>query len=84
MAHCHCSMCRKFHGSAFSTFAEVKRDCFGWLIGKELLVDYVADNGTMRQFCKICGSSMTFKPADHSGNSIEIALGTLDPNSHIE
>ena len=23
MAHCHCSMCRKFHGAAFSTFAEV-------------------------------------------------------------
>ena len=64
-------------------------DDFHWLTGKELLVDYVAKNRTVRQFCKICGSSLTFKSADHSGNSIEIALGTLDsdldlqPDAHI-
>ena len=25
MGHCHCSMCRKFHGAAFATFGEAKR-----------------------------------------------------------
>ena len=80
MAHCHCSMCRKFHGASFLTFAEVKTDDFRWLKGKELLVNYVASNGTVRQFCCVCGSSMTFKSAHSTGNSIEIALGTLDSN----
>jgi len=84
MAHCHCSMCQKFHGAAFSTFAEVKIDKFHWLKGKELLVDYVASNGTVRQFCRVCGSSMTFKSAHSTENYIEIALGTLDSNLDLQ
>jgi len=89
MAHCHCSMCRKFHGAAFSTFVEVKTDDLRWLKGQELLVGYIASNGTVRQFCSVCGSSMTFNSAHSTGNSIAIALGTLDsdfdfqPDAHI-
>jgi len=86
MAHCHCSMCRKFHGAAFSTFAEVKIDNFRWLKGMGLLVDYIAGNGTVRQFCGVCGSSMTFKSAQRTGSSVEIALalGTLDSDFDLQ
>ena len=28
MGHCHCSMCRKFHGAAFATYGEAKRENF--------------------------------------------------------
>ena len=89
MGHCHCSMCRKFHGAAFATLGEAKSDKFRWTKGEELLVSYKAPNGTVRKFCKVCGSSMTFAPSNDSGELIEFALGTLDseidlrPDAHI-
>jgi len=89
MAHCHCKMCQKFHGAAFSTFAEAKLEDFRWLTGESLLVSYQADNGTVRRFCKQCGSSMTFAASNDSGKLIEFALGTLDshvsqhPDAHV-
>ena len=89
MAHCHCKMCRKFHGAAFSTFGEAKREDFRWLAGEDLLATFVADNGSKRQFCKVCGSSLTFAVANDAGESVEFTLGTLDskiderPDAHI-
>lgn len=80
MAHCHCSMCRKFHGSAFATYGEVKSSDFRWLQGEYDLEAYTADNGTTRRFCRICGSSMTFSSSNYPGDIVEIALGTLDSN----
>ena len=89
MAHCHCSMCRKFHGSAFATFGEVKASNFHWIEGKELLKTYLAPNGTKRKFCGKCGSSLIFVPSKDSGELLEFSLGTLDskidikPDAHI-
>ena len=33
MANCHCSMCRKFHGSAFATFGTTAPEHFKWVRG---------------------------------------------------
>lgn len=90
MAHCHCSMCRKFHGAAFATFAAVPKEHFNWLQGESSLSTYQAPNGTQRQFCCQCGSSLTFAPAHDTGEFVEVTLGTLDtpldtivPDAHI-
>lgn len=90
MAHCHCSMCRKFHGAAFATYGSVKRVNFRWVQGEALLAAYTAPNGTVRQFCRVCGSSLTFASPLADGDDVEIALGTLDtplttqkPDAHI-
>lgn len=89
MGHCHCSMCRKFHGAAFATFGEARKNNFRWVKGEKLLKDYVADNGSTRQFCSQCGSSLTFSSADNPENVVEFTLGTLDtdldikPDAHI-
>jgi hypothetical protein len=80
MAHCHCSMCRKFHGSAFATYGEANKSDFRWLQGEDELESYTAENGTTRRFCRRCGSSMTFASPNYSDDIIEIALGTLDSN----
>ena len=88
MGHCHCSMCRKFHGSAFATYGEAFKQDFRWTSGENLLQSFVADNGTIRRFCRHCGSSMTFATAGDSA-VVEFALGTLDtpldmhPDAHI-
>lgn len=89
MAHCHCTMCRKFHGAAFSTYTEARREHFRWVQGENNLKTYQAPNGTRRQFCEQCGSSMTFSASDADGSVIEFASATLDtpvdlhPDAHI-
>lgn len=85
VAHCHCSMCRKFHGAAFSTFAEVSVGDFNIVSGSEQLQCYQADNGTVRKFCKCCGSSLIFESSyNRRDNTIEIALAAFDVIEHIE
>jgi len=89
LGHCHCSMCRKFHGAAFATLAEAKVDDFRWVMGEEHLSTFLAPNGTQRRFCKHCGSSLIFVPSNDSGQVVEFSLGTLDsdicnrPDAHI-
>jgi hypothetical protein len=87
--NCHCSMCRKFHGAAYATIAEAKREHFRWTTGADLLKGYTADNGTTRSFCSNCGSSLTFASPNADPDLIEIALGCFDdevpvhPDAHI-
>ncbi len=76
VANCHCSMCRKFHGSAFGTLVSVTG--LNWLTGKEHLKDYVGSNGTVRSFCAECGSSIGFRVKDSPLESIELAIATFD------
>ncbi len=89
IAHCHCSMCRKFHGAAYATIAGVSRAHFRWTEGEEALTGYKAENGTIRTFCHHCGSSLSFSSSRASAEVIEIALGALDgdipvePDAHI-
>ena len=89
IGHCHCTDCRKFHGAAFSTFVEVPTDNFQWLCGEEFVKQFVADNGSIRQFCSHCGSSLTFTAKHSKEKSIEVALALFDtspplqPDAHI-
>jgi len=87
--NCHCSMCRKFHGAAYATIAEAHRDHFRWLNGEDALKAYTASNGITRQFCRHCGSSLTFASPNADPDLVEIALGCFDdevpvkPDAHI-
>ena len=87
--HCHCTMCRKFHGAAYSTFGEVKQEHFRWTAGVELIKEYLAENKTLRQFCSECGSSLTFASPGKDDAPIEISLACFDgkvpvqPDAHI-
>ncbi len=83
-AHCHCSMCRKFHGAAFATIAGVPRSGFRWTRGEDALKGYTAQNGTTRTFCEHCGSSLMFSSPRAPEDVVEIALGALDSDVPIE
>ncbi|HEY4365853.1 MAG TPA: GFA family protein [Steroidobacteraceae bacterium] len=54
--HCHCSMCRKHHGSAFATFVSAPLMGFRWLSGEHEVRRYRSSAHSERGFCKICGS----------------------------
>ena len=74
-------MCRKFHGAAFGTLADVEG--LKWLSGKERLKDFVAANGTSRTFCSDCGSSLGFRVQGAALEDIEIAVSTFDDDIPI-
>lgn len=79
VAHCHCKMCQKFHGAAFSTFAEVKLDDFKWTSGEHLVKHYRAENDSIRSFCTDCGSSLLFESKyNKQDKTIEVALAVFD------
>ena len=81
MLHCHCSMCRKQHGTAFGTFMSVKDHQFRWLQGEELLAQYRAteDSGYVRTFCSRCGSS---GPSFINGQ-VRLPAGCLDSDPGV-
>lgn len=88
--HCHCTMCQKFHGAAFSTFGEVKRENITWLSGETSLSHYRAENDTVRSFCRRCGSSLLFESKfNREQGTVEISLaafdqlGAIKPDAHI-
>lgn len=81
VAHCHCSMCRKFHGAAFGTLSGVVG--LKWHSGEDLLKHFVADNGTTRTFCGNCGSSIGFRAQGADLSAIELALALFDDDIQV-
>jgi hypothetical protein len=56
--HCHCSMCRRCHGTVFATYALVPKDKLTILKGTDNLSTYDSSPGVHRQFCRTCGCQM--------------------------
>ena len=84
--HCHCSMCRRQHGAAFSTYAQFNPGDFKWTAGEELVKVYQAQAGGGWCFCRECGSTLA---GTDKGRIKMITLGTVEgdpgikPESHI-
>ncbi len=77
MANCHCEMCRKAHGSAFSTIQPVERSGFHWTAGEELLTGFESSPGKRRWFCSRCGSQI-ISTRDADEHSLLLRAGCID------
>jgi hypothetical protein len=75
-AHCHCSMCRKHHGSLFGTSLGVAQARFCWFEGTSEIVHYRATAAFERPFCSRCGS--TVPGASEEENYWNVPAGLLD------
>jgi len=73
-------MCRRFHGAAFATYANVDATRFRWLKGQDLLAVYASSPGIGWAFCRLCGSSLGLPEEGKLGS---IAIGTLDTDPGI-
>lgn len=86
MGNCHCSICRKSHGAAFVTWGIIKPEQFAWNSGEDLVQGFESSPGTLRCFCKQCGSHLV---CTHAGKVGEVVVGTVDgdpgtrPGAHI-
>jgi hypothetical protein len=82
-SHCHCSRCRKAHGTAYGTYAAAEERDFS-LHGEA--ARYESSPGFGRRFCARCGS---VTPGDADGALRFVPLGGADgdtgtrPEAHI-
>jgi len=87
MVNCHCSMCRKEHGTEFATFAVAPAEGFRWLAGEDRVANYASSPQGGRSFCRSCGSAL---PSVIPGMQVVVApAGNLEgdpglsPQMHI-
>ncbi len=79
--NCHCTMCRKIHGSAFATYADIEPSHFRWVSGEDLVSFYEASPNASRVFCSVCGSTLG---GTEDTSITSITLGTVDGNPGIK
>ena len=75
--HCHCSMCRRSHGTMFATYAVMPRKGFTILSGAENLSTFSSSATTHRKFCKTCGCQICID-VDTKPDLIWYTPGTAD------
>ena len=80
MAHCHCSMCRKYHGAAFSTPVATEAEGFRWLSGKDSFSEYESSPAGRKYFCNNCGSPL---PGRAAGGRVFMPAGCLDDDPGV-
>ena len=81
MINCHCSMCRKHHGTAFATFVAAPLAGYRLVSGADRIVEYPSSPSGHRAFCRVCGSAapviasamdMVFCPAGNLAGDLDI------------
>lgn len=82
MENCHCSMCRKAHGGAYTTFLKIARKDFRFTQGEEHVATYASSAAATRSFCRECGGRFLFDWA-RSADYLWLAAGGLDDDPGI-
>jgi hypothetical protein len=86
--HCHCSMCRKAHGAAFSTNAAVPTDTLRITSGADMLSEYESSPNRRKCFCSRCGSQLFIRRTNRPETTV-VTLGSMDgtppirPERHV-
>jgi hypothetical protein len=80
--YCHCSMCRKFPGTAFRARLSVPKSSFRFVQGEDLLTSYRSSADTIKRFCRICGSPIV-NSWDPEPDSYGLAMGSLDDDPGV-
>jgi hypothetical protein len=86
VSHCHCTFCRRAAGAAFITWMTLKTGDFTVTDGE--LTEFQSSPGAYRGFCGTCGTSLSYRHAEHL-EEMDLAAATLDdqtavvPDDHI-
>jgi hypothetical protein len=82
LTHCHCTICRKLSGAAFASYAHVDADKFRWISGTELMERFESTPGSLRQFCRVCGSAVPGKASYLP--TVSVPAGLLDDDPGVK
>ncbi len=86
MSHCHCSMCRKIHGSLFATYYDSSELTI--TSGQQAIETYESSPGFIRSFCNQCGSTLP-ETSNQGDGKVYVPAGLMDddpgirPEAHI-
>lgn len=76
MLHCHCSVCRKHHGTLFATTVVGPLESFHWRSGTEKIGTWMSSPRERRSFCAACGSKVP--RVDHDSKRVFMPAGALE------
>ena len=76
LVNCHCNMCRKMNGSAFSSYAVIPHKVLA-LSGEENVAEYQVTKGATKHFCKKCGTPLFNTNVKYPGVRM-LYLGSLE------
>jgi hypothetical protein len=85
-AHCHCRDCQRAAGAPFVTYIGLLRPQVTW--NGAAPMSFRSSPGVVRQFCRACGTSLTYEGARWP-DEIHILAATLDdpgliaPQAHV-
>ncbi|TIX50626.1 GFA family protein [Alteraurantiacibacter aquimixticola] len=80
---CHCDLCRKANGSAYSANCRVPREMFCITKDEGTLRRYESSPGAWRVFCGTCGSP-AYADVERDKDHIRVRLGTLERGAQAE
>jgi len=78
--NCHCNLCRKMNGSAFSTYVVVPSDEFSLVSGS--LKKAQVTQQVSKSFCSHCGTPIFNENPKYAGLKI-VYLGAIDNANHL-
>ncbi len=87
-AHCHCSMCQRFHGAGVVTWVGFHKDSVTFEHGEEKITWYHSSPQAQRGFCATCGSSFLFR-SERWPDELHICLTNMhgpvdrEPEGHV-
>lgn len=74
---CHCSQCRRAHGSAFSASAPVQKVRFRFVAGADKVTEFESRPGKYRAFCSRCGSQL-YSRLDAISGILRLRIGVIN------
>ena len=81
--NCHCPLCRKMNGSAFSTYVVIPAQHVRIVQGESSVVHHAVTERASRHFCKHCGTAIfNSNPTTYPGLYM-LYLGTLHNASQL-
>ena len=79
--HCHCSICRRSHGTAFGSVGALAAQTYRLHARPEQLIAFETSPGSVRRFCARCGSPLPTDPID---GQVFVPLGQLDDDPGVK
>ena len=78
VVNCHCSLCRKMNGSAFSSYAVIPFEALE-ISGETHVATYVVTQRARKHYCGRCGTPLFNLNSKYPGACM-LYLGTVDGN----
>jgi len=78
---CHCTVCQKATGSAFTTTLMVSENDFSWIRGNDIISSYEKESGYRVSFCSRCGNPVPNKFRD--SHLLAVPAGNIEGNPEI-